>query len=230
MSLSGWAQALTDCSFQPASSPTSNPEAPPCKMTSLMMMHDSGCHGPLRWWWWGGGDFFVSQLKLLGNEKPRPPELQTSSRNLCHSRFNGPKKEKWEERMKWMLAVRENRLRKLISEFPAAHRMPQTSQSPSSPLSIIFLLWARGIRNTSHTPLDGYTDTLTKELNFKDTQHPRLWRPWPSFCKVSEILIQQRGCHFLAFLSLCNPFLLCAIFNNLPLTPESTFNSNKNPQ
>lgn len=42
-----------------------------------------------------GGDFFVSQLKLLGNEKPRPPELQTSSRNLCHSRFNGPKKEKW---------------------------------------------------------------------------------------------------------------------------------------
>lgn len=86
--------------------------------------------------------------------KPPPPESQTTSQTSVTE-------QRQESVGKWMLAVEENRLWKLISEFPAARRAPQTSQSSSINPSLLFLTSGR-TQNASRTPLDGTSDAMTK--------------------------------------------------------------------
>lgn len=224
MSLSGWAQALTDCSFQPASSPTSNPEAPPCKTTSLMMMHDSLCHGPLRWWWgvfsascWG-----MRNCDHLNRKQAAEPLSQP---------FQWAKERKVGGKSEMDAGGSRKSIAKINKWIPRS--TPGTSNISISFLAAFFyfsLLHERE-SDSKHFPhtFRQLHRCIDKRAEFQRHSALVYGDRSPRFVRLVKFSSDNVGVVFSCLFSFTTLFHRNTAFNNLSLTPESTLNSNKKP-
>lgn len=164
------------------------PRLSPRHATALMMMHEP--------------------KRASLSKKKKNTTTQTHAANAY--RWEQGNKSRGNKRVKWILAARENRLWKLISEFPAACATLPTTQSPfcTSPFSFRSFM---GFKRRPHTSrrLCWRTDGAESKCVSRATETPIRWVEGVKTIESGEIVALSYKvreivpCSFRVFASLC---------------------------